>query len=98
MPLVSAREWARCGGAMSRPGRRAAGVTAAAAAGILVVAGCHAPGGSSAASGPTGSGTVTVVAPAEVADAPLFIGIKDHLFSQAGLTVRVIPSSSIKAE
>ena len=93
MRLVSARDRARCGGAISRPGRRAAGVTAA-AAGLLVVAGCHA----STAAAPTGSGTVTVIAPAEVADAPLYIGIKNGLFRQAGLTVRVIPATTVKDE
>ena len=93
MRLVSARDRARCGGAISRPGRRAAGVTAA-AAGLLVVAGCHA----STAAAPTGSGTVTVIAPAEVADAPLYIGIKNGLFRQAGLTVRVIPAATVKDE
>jgi NitT/TauT family transport system substrate-binding protein len=93
MRLVSARHWARCGVAVGRPGRRAVSVTAA-AAGLLVVAGCHA----SSAAEPTGSGTVTIAAPADVADAPLFIGIKDGLFRQAGLTVRVIPSASVKSE
>jgi NitT/TauT family transport system substrate-binding protein len=69
-------------------------VTAAAAGLILVVAGCHA----STAAAPTGSGTVTVVAPPEVADAPLYIGVKNGLFRQAGLTVRVIPATSVSAE
>jgi NitT/TauT family transport system substrate-binding protein len=93
MRLVSARDRARCGGVTGRPGRRAVGVTAA-AAGLLFVAGCHA----SSAAEPTGAGTVTVAAPAEVADAPLFIGIKDDLFRQAGLTVRVIPTASVRSE
>src|SRR5215469_10600494 len=61
MRLVSARDRARCGGATGRPGRRAAGVMAA-AAGLLLVAGCHVLGTSSNSSGPTASGTVTVVA------------------------------------
>jgi NitT/TauT family transport system substrate-binding protein len=93
MRLVSARDRARSGGVTGRRGRRAVGVTAAAAA-LLVVAGCHA----SSAAEPTGSGTVTVAAPVEVADAPLFIGLKDDLFRQAGLTVRVIPTASVKSE
>jgi NitT/TauT family transport system substrate-binding protein len=93
MRLVSARDRARRGGAIGRPGRRAVGVTAA-AAGLLFVAGCHA----SSAAEPTGSGTVTVAAPTEVADTPLFIGMKDGLFRQAGLTVRVIPSTTVKSE
>jgi NitT/TauT family transport system substrate-binding protein len=70
----------------------------AAAAGLLLVAACSALGSSSNAAAPTGSGTVTVVAPPEVADAPLYIGIKDGLFRQAGLTVRVIPATSVKDE
>ena len=97
MRLVSARDWARCGGAIGRPGRRAVSVTAA-AAGLLLAAGCQLPFTSSSAAGPTGSGTVTVVAPTEVADAPLFIGINDGLFRQAGLTVHVISASSVQAE
>jgi NitT/TauT family transport system substrate-binding protein len=97
MRLVSARDWARSGGAVGRPGRRAVGVTAA-AAGLLLVAGCHVPGSSSAAAAPTGSGTVTVAAAPGVDDAPLYIGLKDHLFSQAGLTVHVIPYSSVRSE
>jgi NitT/TauT family transport system substrate-binding protein len=56
------------------------------------------PGGSSSAQGPTGSGTVTIAAPYEVADAPLFIGINDGLFRQAGLNVRVISEPSVNAE
>ena len=97
MRRVSARDWARCGGAVNRPGRRAAGATAA-AVGLLLVAGCQLPGSSSSAEGPTGSGTVTIAAPYEVADAPLFIGINDGLFRQAGLTVRVISEPSVNAE
>jgi NitT/TauT family transport system substrate-binding protein len=97
MWLVSARDRARCGGATGRPGRRAAVVTAA-AAGLLLVAGCHVPGTSSYASGPTASGTVTVAAAPGVADAPLYIGIKDGLFRQAGLTVRVVPGGSVTSE
>ena len=63
MRLVSAPDRARLGGRIRRPGRRAAGVTAA-AAGLILVTGCHVPGfSSSAAAGPTASGTVTVAAP-----------------------------------
>jgi NitT/TauT family transport system substrate-binding protein len=97
MRLVSARDWARYGGATGRRGRRAAGVTVVAAC-LLFVAGCHVPGGSSAAAEPTGSGTVTVAAAPGVADAPLYIAIKDGLFRQAGLTVHVVPGSSVKSE
>jgi len=69
---------------------------AAAAAGLILVAGCQVPGFSSSAGGsPTASGTVTVAAPPGVADAPLYIGIRDGLFSRAGLTVKVVPSTSV---
>jgi len=97
MWLVSARDWASGGGATGRPGRRAAGVMAA-AAGLLLVAGCHVPGTSSYASGPTASGTVTVVATPGVADAPLYIGIRDGLFRQVGLTVHVVSTESVRSE
>jgi NitT/TauT family transport system substrate-binding protein len=97
MWLVSARDRARCGGATARPGRRAAGVTAA-AAGLLLVAGCHFPGTSSYAGGPTASGTVTVVATPGVADAPLYMAIRGGLFRQAGLTVHVVSGESIRSE
>jgi NitT/TauT family transport system substrate-binding protein len=69
----------------------------AAAAGLILVTGCSFPGfSSSAAGGPTASGTVTVVATPGVADAPLYIGLKDGLFSKVGLTVHVVnnPSAS----
>ena len=92
MRRVSARYWAKYGGPAGRTRRRAAGVTAA-AAGLLLVAGCHVPGTSSAAAEPTGSGTVTVAAPPSVADAPLYIAMKNGLFRQAGIHVRVVSTS-----
>jgi NitT/TauT family transport system substrate-binding protein len=95
MRLVSAPDQARWGGRAGRPGRRAAGV-AAAAAGLILVTGCHVPGFSSSnAAGPTASGTVTVVASPQVADAPLYIGLKDGLFSKAGLTVHVVSAATV---
>jgi NitT/TauT family transport system substrate-binding protein len=98
MRLVPAPDQARWGGRAGRPGRRAAGV-AAAAAGLVLVAGCHVPLlSSSAAAGPTASGTITVAAPPGVADAPLNIGIKDGAFSRAGLTVRVVSGTSVTKE
>ena len=98
MRLVSAPDQARWGGWVGRPGRRAAGV-AAAAAGLILVTGCHVPGfSSSTAAGPTASGTVTVAALPGVADAPLYIGLRDGLFSQAGLTVHVVHASSVPQE
>jgi NitT/TauT family transport system substrate-binding protein len=93
MGLVSARDRARCAGATGRPGRRAAGVTAV-AAGLLLVAGCRVFGTGSSAAGPTGSGTVTVAAAPGVADAPLYIAIKNGLFRQAGLNVKVVPGTT----
>lgn len=96
MRLVSAHDWARCGGATGRPRRLVAGVTAA-AAGLVLVAGCHVMGSSSAA-GPTGSGTVTVAAAPGVADAPLYIAIKNGLFRQVGINVHVVAASSVSAE
>jgi NitT/TauT family transport system substrate-binding protein len=97
MRRVPARDRARYGGPAGRTRRRAAGVTAA-AAGLLLVAGCHVPGGSSAAAEPTGSGTVTVAAPSTMADAPLYIGMKNGLFRQAGIHVRVISTDSVRSE
>ncbi len=92
MRRVSARDRAKYGGPAGRTRRRAAGV-AAAAAGLLLATGCSVPGTSSAAAEPTGSGTVTVAAPPGVADAPLYIGMKNGLFRQAGIHVRVVSTS-----
>ena len=97
MRRVSARDWARYGGPTGRTRRRAAGA-AAATAGLVLVAGCHVLGGSSAAPEPTGSGTVTVAAPPGVADAPLYIAMKNGLFRQAGIHVRVITTNSVRSE
>ncbi len=98
MRLVSAPDQARWGGRAGRPGRRAAGV-AAAAAGLILVTGCHVPGFSSSnAAGPTASGTITVVASPQVADAPLYIGLKDGLFSKVGLTVHVVSAATVPQE
>ena len=98
MRLVSAPDQDRRGGWVGRPGRRAAGV-AATAAGLILVTGCHVPGfSSSTAAGPTASGTITVAAAPGVPDAPLYIGLKDGLFSKVGLTVHVVSSSSVTAE
>lgn len=95
MRHVSAPDQARWGGRRRRPGRRAAGVVAA-AAGLLLVTGCQFPGfSSSQAGGPTAAGTVTVEAAPGVADAPLYVGLRDGLFSKVGLTVHVVNSSSV---
>ena len=98
MRHVSAPDQARWSGRVRRPSRRAAGA-AAATAGLILVTGCHVPGfSSSAAAGPTASGTVTVEAAPGVPDAPLYIGLRDGLFSKAGLTVHVVKSSSVPTE
>jgi len=98
MRHVFAPDQARWGGRVRRPGRPAV-AAAAAAAGLILVTGCQLPGfSSSAAAGPTASGTVTVEAAPGVPDAPLYIGLRDGLFSKAGLTVHVVKSSSVPAE
>lgn len=98
MRHVSAPDQARWGGRVRLPGRLAAGA-AAAAAGLILVTGCSIPGfSSSAAGGPTASGTVTVEAAPGVPDAPLYIGLRDGLFSKVGLTVHVVKSSSVLDE
>jgi NitT/TauT family transport system substrate-binding protein len=98
MRHVSAPDQARRGGRNRRPGRHAVGVVAA-AAGLILVTGCHVPGfSSSAGAGPTASGTVTVEAAPGVPDAPLYIGLRDGLFSKAGLTVHVVSTSSVPKE
>ena len=91
MRRVSARDRARYGGPAGHTRRRAAGA-AAAAVGLVLATGCSVLG-SSAAGEPTGSGTVTVAAPPGVADAPLYIGIKDGLFRQAGIHVRILSTA-----
>jgi NitT/TauT family transport system substrate-binding protein len=98
MRLVSAPDQARRSGRVGRPGRRAAGV-AATAAGLILVTGCHVPGfSSSTAAGPTASGTITVAAAPGVPDAPLYIGLKEGLFSKVGLTVHVVSAPSVPVE
>lgn len=98
MRPIPAPDEARSDGRAGRPGRRTAGL-AAAAAGAILLTGCHAPGFSSAAApGPTASGTVTVAALPGVADAPLYIGIRDGLFRRAGLSVRVVSMSTVPQE
>jgi len=94
MRLRSGPGRGRWGGRAGRPSRRAAGA-AATVTGLTLVAGCQFSGtGSSAGSGPAASGTITVAAAPGVADAPLYIGIRDGFFSRAGLTVKVVSASS----
>lgn len=94
MRHVSAPDQARLGGRVRRPGRHAAGA-AAAAAGLILVTGCFS---SSAGGGPTASGTVTVEAAPGVPDAPLYIGLREGLFRNVGLTVHVVKNSSVTQE
>jgi ABC-type nitrate/sulfonate/bicarbonate transport system substrate-binding protein len=53
-----------------------------------LLAGCHIPGTSSGAAGPTLS-TITVAAQPGVADAPLYLAQRAGFFRQAGLTVNI---------
>ena len=101
MRHVSAPDQARWGDRLRRPGRHAAGAAGAAAVavGLILVTGCSVPGfSSSAGGGPTASGTVTVEAAPGVPDAPLYIGLRDGLFSKAGLTVHVVSTPSVPTE
>jgi NitT/TauT family transport system substrate-binding protein len=101
MRHVSAPDQARWGDRLRRPGRHAAGAASAAAvaAGLILVTGCQVPGFSSSAGGePTASGTVTVEAAPGVPDAPLYIGLRDGLFSKAGLTVHVVSPPTVPVE
>ena len=72
---------------------------AAAAAAVLsgLLAGCHLPGTSSGAAGPTLS-TITVAAQPGVADAPLYLAQRAGLFRQAGLTVNIQNYDSVGRE
>jgi NitT/TauT family transport system substrate-binding protein len=66
----------------------------AAAAGLILATGCSA----SPAAGPTASGTITIVAAPGVPDAPLYIALRDGLFSKAGLTVHVVSPATVPQE
>ncbi len=65
---------------------------------VMLLAGCHVPGASSAAGrGPQGS-SITVAAVPEIGDAPLYAAFREGLFRQAGLTVRIHSYASVAAE
>ncbi len=82
-----------------RPGPRFAGMAAVLASALVLVAGCRVPGLSSSAGAPSSvTATLNVVATPGVADAPLYIGIKEGLFQRAGLTINVKQLSSTRAE
>lgn len=79
-----------------RLGRRTRIASAAGAAVTLatLVAGCHLPGTGSSASGPALS-TITVAAQPGIADAPLYLALREGLFRQAGLTVNIQNYSTV---
>jgi len=79
--------------------RRRHTLFATSAAAILsgLLAGCHIPGTSSGAAGPTLS-TITVAAQSGVADAPLYLAQRAGVFRQAGLTVNIQNYDTAKAE
>lgn len=62
----------------------------------VLVSGCHVPG--SGASGPAGSGTITVAVIPGIDNAPLRVAVQDALFKQQGLNVAVKDYQSITAE
>jgi NitT/TauT family transport system substrate-binding protein len=69
--------------------------TAAAATAVLFLAGCSAPGTSSA----SGSGSsITVAYTPDIGAAPLYAAVQDGVFQRAGLTVRIQPYPSAAAE
>ncbi|HWG64881.1 MAG TPA: ABC transporter substrate-binding protein [Streptosporangiaceae bacterium] len=84
------------------PGRRRRAIPAVSAVGAaltlaLAVTGCRIPGTGSSAAAPTHA-TITVAAQPGVATAPLYLGIRDGLFRQAGLTVKIQTANSVTAE
>jgi NitT/TauT family transport system substrate-binding protein len=98
MRLVPVRHRRPVAGDAGRPGRRVVGLAATLAFGLVVVAGCRVPGLSSSGNGSTVSATINVVATPGVADAPLYIGIKEGIFQREGLTISVKQVSSSHAE
>jgi NitT/TauT family transport system substrate-binding protein len=65
---------------------------------LILVSGCRVPGLSSSTNGPHVNATLNVVATPGVADAPLYIGIREGFFQRAGLTINIQQLSSVKAE
>jgi NitT/TauT family transport system substrate-binding protein len=72
-------------------------VGCAAAAGMFL-AGCHVPGTSSTAGQARPRLSLTVASVPGVGDAPLYIALREGLFRQAGLTVRINPYPSVADE
>lgn len=82
-----------------RPGPRFVGMAVVLASALVLMAGCRVPGLSSSAGAPSSvTATLNVVATPGVADAPLYIGIKEGLFQRAGLTINVKQLSTTRAE
>lgn len=73
-----------------RPGRVLALLSLA-----LVATACHVPG--TGASAPVASGQLTVAVVPGIDTAPLMVGLKEDLFAQHGITVRVKDYSSVAA-
>ncbi|HEV2375065.1 MAG TPA: hypothetical protein VGS19_23275 [Streptosporangiaceae bacterium] len=71
------------------------GTATASAAGLLLVTGCFSSSGNSANGG---GATITVSAPAGVADAPLYIGMRDGLFRNAGIHLVVRSQPTVTGE
>jgi NitT/TauT family transport system substrate-binding protein len=67
-------------------------------AAVLLLAGCGALGGGSNGLPAGGGATITVAAVPSIGDTPLYLARQDGLFAQHGLTVRIKPYSSLKAE
>jgi NitT/TauT family transport system substrate-binding protein len=97
MRLVSVDRHDGAGGAR-HPGPRLVRMAAALAFGSLLVAGCRVPGFSSSGSEPSVTATLNVVATPGVENAPLYVGIKQGMFQQAGLTINVKELTSVQAE
>ena len=97
MRLVPVGSWTAGHRRAGRPVRVLAGVTAVLAS-LVVVAGCRVPGMSSPAAMPTASGTITIGAAPSVGDAPLYIASQQGLFQKAGLNVRILTYTSVRAE
>ena len=70
-------------------------ITGALFAVALLVSGCHLPGTASAGGSAGGGQTVTVAVVSGVANAPLRLGVKDKVFQQHGLNVKIDAVSSM---
>jgi NitT/TauT family transport system substrate-binding protein len=84
---------------VQRPGRGRARIAAGcAAAAVMFLAGCHVPGTSSAAGRTASGSSITVASVPGIGSAPLYIALREGLFRQAGITVRIHSYSSVAAE